>query len=192
MAFFFWNYTDLECPPVKGIIIVRSRSMGDILNFLAELTQPQRLIIAIGGAAVVVVAGLLLLALVIRRARRGRRAAAVSSDEQHTPPYLQAVPSAPTLVIESTGQKVPLNALPLVLGRAPGSGVVLDHTSVSAQHARVYRDPNFGLCIEDLGSLNGLYIDNQLTRRNLLHRDCRLALGEVTVLFHAGLGKSEA
>ena len=165
--------------------------MGDILILLAELTQPQRLIIAIGGAAAVVVVGLLLLVLFVRRARRGQRAKAVSSDEQHTPPYLQAVPSAPALVIESTGQTVPLATLPLVLGRAPESGVVLDHTSVSAQHARIYRDPNFGLCIEDLGSLNGLYIDNQLTRRNLLHRDCRLALGDVVVLFHAGVGKRE-
>ena len=163
--------------------------MGEFLNLLANLTQTQRLIIAIGGAAVVVLFGLLLLAIFVRRARRGLRTASAGADEHHTPPYLPALPSGPTLVVESTGQKVDLNNLPLVLGRAPGSGVVLDHASVSAQHARLYHDPNFGLCIEDLGSLNGLYVDNQLTRRNLLHRDCRLTLGEAAVTFHAGIGK---
>lgn len=162
--------------------------MSEFLELLANLTQTQRLLIAVAGAAVVVLFGLLLLALFVRRARRGQRARA-EADDHHTPPYLPAVPSTPTLIVESTGQKVALNELPLVLGRAPGSGVVLDHTSVSAQHARVYRDPNFGLCIEDLGSLNGLSIDNQLTRRNLLHRDCRLILGEAAVTFHAGIGK---
>jgi pSer/pThr/pTyr-binding forkhead associated (FHA) protein len=85
---------------------------------------------------------------------------------------------------------VSLTELPLILGRAAESGVVLEHPSVSNQHARLYRDPNFGLCVEDLGSLNGVYIDNQLTRRNLLHRDCRLSLGEVVVLFRAGAGQA--
>jgi hypothetical protein len=166
--------------------------MGDILSLLADLTQPQRILIAVAGAAVVMVIGLLLLAFVVRRARRapGPAPAAAKLEDHHTPPYLPAVPSTPTLVIESSGQVVALNELPLILGRAPESGVVLDHASVSAQHARLYRDPNFGLCVEDLGSLNGVYVDNHLTRRNLLHRDCRLALGEAIVLFRAGAGKA--
>jgi hypothetical protein len=166
--------------------------MGDFLILLAELTQPERLLIAVAGAAVVMLLGLLLLAFFVRRLRAAPRAAPASAkvdDDHHTPPYLPALPSAPTLVIESTGQTLPLGELPLVLGRAPGSALVLDHPSVSAQHARLYRDPNFGLCIEDLGSLNGVYVDNHLTRRNLLHRDCRLALGEVVVLYRAGVSK---
>jgi hypothetical protein len=168
--------------------------MDAILNFLASLTDAQRLVIAVGGAAVVMLVGVLLLLFFVRRARRGRPAAGAGTtakvSEHHTPPYLPAVPSSPTLVVESSGQVVPLTELPLVLGRAPECAVVLDHTSVSSQHARIYRDPSFGLVIEDLGSLNGLSIDQRLTRRNLLHRDCRLALGEAIVLFRAGHGKS--
>ena len=167
--------------------------MDAILNFLASLTDAQRLVIAVGGAAVVMLAGVLLLLFFVRRARRmapASAAAAAKVSEHHTPPYLPAVPSSPTLVVESNGQVVPLTELPIVLGRAPECAVVLDHTSVSSQHARIYRDPNFGLVIEDLGSLNGLSIDQRLTRRNLLHRDCRLALGEAVVLFRAGHGKS--
>jgi hypothetical protein len=163
--------------------------MGDFLILLAELTQPQRILIAISGAAAVMLVALLLLVVVIRRLRPAARPAA-KTNEHHTPPYLPALPASPTLTVESSGQVAALNQVPLVLGRAPDSGLVLDHPSVSSQHARVYRDPNFGLCIEDLGSLNGVYVDNHLTRRNLLHRDCRLALGEVVVLYRAGVGKA--
>lgn len=165
--------------------------MGDFLILLAELTQPQRILIAISGAAAVMLVALLLLVVVVRRLRpRARPASAAKNNEHHTPPYLPALPASPTLTIESSGQVINLAQAPLVLGRAPDSGLVLDHPSVSSQHARVYRDPNFGLCIEDLGSLNGVYVDNHLTRRNLLHRDCRLALGEVVVLYRAGVGKA--
>ncbi len=166
--------------------------MGDLITLLSQLSQPQRLLIAVVGAAIVMAAGLLVLPLFIRRARRGRPAAQAAPrlDEHHTPPYLPAVPSTPTLVVESSGQVIPLTELPLVLGRAADNAIVLDHPSVSAQHARLYRDPNFGLCIEDLGSLNGLYVDQALTRRNLLHRDCRLTLGEVVVLYRAGAAKA--
>jgi hypothetical protein len=165
--------------------------VDEILTFLAQLTQTDRILIAIGGAAVVVLAGLLVLLLVLRRPRRPAQAAeAARVADHHTPPYLPAVPSTPTLVIESSGQVIPLSTLPLVIGRAADSGLVLEHTSVSAQHARLYRDPNFGLCIEDLGSLNGLAVDQALTRRNLLHRDCRLTVGEVVVLFRAGAAKA--
>src|SRR5687768_10838805 len=120
--------------------------MRELLAFLAALTDPQRLLIAIVGAAIVMAAGLLVLPLVIRRARRGQAASAAKSaaalSDHHTPPYLPAVPTSPTLVVEGTGQVVALTELPLVLGRAAENGVVLDHPSVSAQHARLYRDPN--------------------------------------------------
>ncbi len=165
--------------------------MGALLAFLAQLTEPERLLIAVVGAALFMLAALLILPLFLRRSRRGRAPAAEARlAEHHTPPYLPAVPSSPTLVVESSGQVVPLTTLPIVLGRAPECAVVVDHPSVSSQHARLYRDPNFGLCIEDLGSLNGLAIDQRLTRRNLLHRDCRLTLGEVVVLFRAGAGQT--
>ncbi len=173
----------------------------DILTLLSRLTESQRLLIAVVGAVAVMLAGLLVLVIFVRRARRGERQAegsvtqpagtlAAKTADHHTPPYLPALPSGPTLVVESSGQVVALNELPFVLGRAPESALVLDHAGVSSQHARIYRDPNFGLCIEDLGSLNGLYVDQQLTRRNLLHRDCRLTLGETIVLFRAGIGKA--
>ncbi len=172
----------------------------DILTFLANLTEPERLFIAVIGAVAVMLIGLLLLVIFIRRARRSAPEAegsatlpggalAAKAADHHTPPYLPALPSGPTLVVESSGQVVALGELPIILGRAPESAVVLDSAGVSAQHARLYRDPNFGLCIEDLGSLNGLYVDQQLTHRNLLHRDCRLGLGEAIVLFRAGTGK---
>ena len=173
----------------------------DILTILSQLSEPQRLLIAVVGAVAVMLAGLLVLAYFVRRARQPERPAEGSvtqptgmlpakTAEHHTPPYLPALPSGPTLIVESSGQVVTLGELPVVLGRAPESALVLDHPSVSSHHARIYRDPNFGLCIEDLGSLNGLYVDQQLTRRNLLHRDCHLSLGETSVLFRAGTGKA--
>src|SRR5262245_41728532 len=100
--------------------------MGDFLILLAEINQTGRVLIAIAGALAVMLLALLLLFFLVRRFRRlAGSAPAAKFDEHHTPPYLPALPSSPTLVVESTGTVVPLSALPLVLGRAPESGLVL-------------------------------------------------------------------
>ena len=48
----------------------------------------------------------------------------------------------------------------VVIGRAPESGIVIDDTYSSQQHARVFADSGSFL-VEDLGSTNGTYVNGR-------------------------------
>ena len=54
--------------------------------------------------------------------------------------------------------QIGLEHLPLTLGKMSGCvDQVLFHSSVSRIHARIYRDPEKGICIRDLNSTNGTF-----------------------------------
>jgi signal transduction histidine kinase len=71
--------------------------------------------------------------------------------------------SGVTLIISSpTAQKsIILDPAGTRLGRAPECDVILNHTSVSRLHARIYRAPDESWIIEDLGSRNGIIVDGR-------------------------------
>ncbi|MEP6761725.1 MAG: FHA domain-containing protein [Sporichthyaceae bacterium] len=68
-----------------------------------------------------------------------------------------------TLVVTQgalTGTSVKLSDVPVTLGRAQDSTIVLDDDYVSSRHARIYpRDGQW--LVEDLGSTNGTYLERQ-------------------------------
>lgn len=53
-------------------------------------------------------------------------------------------------------QRVPLDGVPLRVGRALDNDIVLDDPYVDPRHARVHRRENGDVVVEDLGSVNGL------------------------------------
>jgi pSer/pThr/pTyr-binding forkhead associated (FHA) protein len=74
--------------------------------------------------------------------------------------------------------------LPISIGRAEDNDIVLADETVSAHHARVYYDPKArDVCILDLDSLNGLFIGDQPTRRNILYDGVKIGLGMATLIF---------
>ncbi len=58
-------------------------------------------------------------------------------------------------------REVPLKPKGTTVGRDAMCDIVLDHSSVSRQHARIYRDPFGRWIVEDLGSRNGVIVDGQ-------------------------------
>ncbi|HJT97555.1 MAG TPA: FHA domain-containing protein [Rhodanobacteraceae bacterium] len=74
-------------------------------------------------------------------------------------------------------------SVPVTVGRAYDNDVVVDDPHVAAHHLRIDRDENGVLVAEDLGSLNGLYVDRERTRRAhaVLDAEHELRIGATTL-----------
>lgn len=84
-----------------------------------------------------------------------------------------------TLHLGGRSQQLNLGKEPVVLGRANDSGVRITDTDVSRQHAKMQATES-GLYLQDLGSLNGTYVDGQLLAQQewkALKPDSQISLG---------------
>jgi len=83
-----------------------------------------------------------------------------------------------------SGETRTFTELPITIGRSEQNDVVLTDTAVSAQHARVYFDDRIkAVCIEDQNSLNGLFVDDKATSKNVLQDGIKIRLGTVNLIF---------
>ncbi len=64
-------------------------------------------------------------------------------------------------------REYPIEVASVVVGRADGNGVTIDHVSVSRRHAQLQLSEE-GLSVEDLGSANGTFIGSQRLAANTL------------------------
>jgi pSer/pThr/pTyr-binding forkhead associated (FHA) protein len=83
-----------------------------------------------------------------------------------------------------SGESKLFSSLPISLGRADNNDIILPDETVSAQHAQIYYDEKVNdICIVDLDSLNGLFIGDQPTHRNVLYDGVKIGLGAATLIF---------
>jgi pSer/pThr/pTyr-binding forkhead associated (FHA) protein len=61
-------------------------------------------------------------------------------------------------------KEIPLDRKPVTIGRAPDNSIPIDNLAVSNYHARIESE-NGRLFIEDLGSLNGTFVNGQRIKR---------------------------
>jgi hypothetical protein len=92
-----------------------------------------------------------------------------------------AAPGASRLVVEEgpglpAGGEIVLEG-PVTVGRDPGCDVVLAETVVSGRHARLVPRGR-GYAVEDLGSTNGTFVDDQPVTAAPLRRGSRLRIGD--------------
>lgn len=86
-------------------------------------------------------------------------------------------------LVLDTGQVIMLE-LPSTLGRSEDNSVVIKDDSVSTHHARIYYDNYIGaICVEDMGSQNGVFVDGRPTAKNVLDDGIRLTLGSINLIF---------
>jgi predicted component of type VI protein secretion system len=66
------------------------------------------------------------------------------------------------------------------VGRGYGNDVVIDDPYVAPRHLRIFRDEEGQLVAEDLGSVNGLYLDRDSRRREriVIDADHPLRIGQ--------------
>jgi len=98
-------------------------------------------------------------------------------------------PAEPTLAIvkgPNTGSVFTLTDPSITLGRDPANGVFLNDMTVSRHHARIdLSGAKTGLVtIEDLGSLNGTWVDGAIVNRALLKDGSTVQIGTFRMVFH--------
>jgi hypothetical protein len=111
-------------------------------------------------------------------------------------------PSAPVTAhahLEATGfpegtQRFTLNPAGFTIGRAEENHLAITRRfpgwdSVSRHHARIHRQGERWV-VEDLGSMNGVYVNGRRTGRNLLRDGWRLSVGGVEFIFRSGAGEA--
>ena len=92
------------------------------------------------------------------------------------------------LVVRSgdrSGERFTLRAGSIDVGRHPDSSICLDDVTVSRRHARIEnRDGEYR--IEDLGSLNGTYVNQQRIDSGELQHGDELQIGKFRMVFFDG------
>ena len=89
------------------------------------------------------------------------------------------------LVIRSgdlTGARFTISKDTTKIGRNPDSDILFDDISVSRSHAEIVNSKS-GLVVRDLGSLNGTYINQDLTEQSPLRHGDELQIGKFRMVF---------
>src|ERR1700686_4146954 len=82
------------------------------------------------------------------------------------------------LKFESAALKeVPLGTRPVTIGRAPDNDIPIDNLAVSNYHARVYVEAG-SLVVEDLNSLNGLFLNDIRVERAMVKDGGAILIGK--------------
>jgi pSer/pThr/pTyr-binding forkhead associated (FHA) protein len=85
---------------------------------------------------------------------------------------------------DPTGREHPLINECVTIGRALENDVVITSKRVSREHARVRRE-GWHVILEDLGSTNGTFLNDERVLISMeLHDGDRIAIGDVTFVFH--------
>jgi pSer/pThr/pTyr-binding forkhead associated (FHA) protein len=88
-------------------------------------------------------------------------------------------------LVDGNGIEFPVSSLPANIGRGEMNEITIDDDSLSEAHARIYYDERVKeICIEDLGSSNGIFVNQKPTSKNILFTSSEIRLGLVTLTFH--------
>ncbi|MBJ7347620.1 MAG: FHA domain-containing protein [Thermoleophilaceae bacterium] len=110
-----------------------------------------------------------------------------TGDRESVAATSQRAESGPTLVIRTggrAGDSFTLEGERFTIGRSSESDVFLDDVTVSRNHAVVVRLAD-GLHIDDLGSLNGTYVNRRRIESHHLEDGDELQVGKFKLTFFA-------
>jgi len=97
----------------------------------------------------------------------------------------------PVLVVRrgpEVGERFYLDRDKLTIGRDPASGIFLNDITVSRDHAVLTRAGG-SVSVEDVGSLNGVYVNGASVTRATLHDGDQVQIGRFQMVFLSGGGE---
>ncbi|HET9654213.1 MAG TPA: FHA domain-containing protein [Kineosporiaceae bacterium] len=112
-----------------------------------------------------------------------------AEDAEQDREWLEAIsrlPATSALLRVGTGEhtaRVLLNTDRTTVGRRPGSDIFLDHATVSRAHA-VFERRGSEFRVQDLGSLNGTYVNGLDVNAAVLRTGDRIQIGKFSMVFH--------
>ena len=105
--------------------------------------------------------------VVTRRSHRATHRTPMPDESSPSRPGRQNAPAEPRRLVvvhgPMRGASLSLTTSPVVIGRNPEASLSVDDDSMSGAHARVSPDAH-GWVIEDLGSTNGTWVDDERLR----------------------------
>jgi hypothetical protein len=87
-----------------------------------------------------------------------------------------------SLIRVDTGERFPLDIFPFEIGRSPRCQLQIADMSLSRQHAKILKSES-GLSIQDVGSANGIQVNNISVKQVLLMDEDTISLGHVNLRF---------
>lgn len=82
-----------------------------------------------------------------------------------------------------TGNVFELDQPEVTIGRDPSNTIFLNDMTVSRSHAKILRNAA-SVLIEDLGSLNGTWVDGAIVNSAPLHDGSSVQIGAFTLMYH--------
>ena len=115
----------------------------------------------------------------------------IPTDDVTAPDLMQSASfSSPVLTIvkgPQVGASFELTDATVSIGRDPANSIFLNDMTVSRSHARITFGPQ-GAVVEDLGSLNGTWVDGAIVNSAPLHDGSSLQIGTFTLVYHENPG----
>jgi hypothetical protein len=107
---------------------------------------------------------------------------ASKSQELAPTPATPPSPPLPPFLVRSDGAELRLDSEELHLGRAPTNHVVVNDGRVSRRHALLKREGKHYV-LEDVGTANGTYVNNQRIQRHILAEGDVIRLGQTVFTY---------
>src|SRR6516165_7715321 len=106
----------------------------------------------------------------------------------------QRVPAMQILeIVDASGKrrKVELSRPRLLIGREPTCDICLPHPSVSRRHAQLQETEQGGWLLQDLHSLNHIYVENRQVQQILLEPGTPIRIAEYRLILVPATDTSE-
>ncbi len=109
--------------------------------------------------------------------------AAIRQDVDRMSPDAEEIPGALPLErflepVDHEGDPILLNRRVMTIGRTNDNDIFIPSKMISRHHARLLVGPN-AVIVEDAGSTNGCYVNDQLVKQHVLHEGDVLAIGDL-------------